>query len=259
MSVPSPAPPLGWSYLRDHVRWIGRDWRPHVRWLPVLLVMTLVSTAVTLAYPLVFGHVLEQIRKLGQGVLGPADGAAVDSQVRRLIGLLLVIGLARFVAGFYPAFRALVNSRIELYTRERFFAVVLNKGHQFFTHYRTGDVVTRLTDDIAGYPKIAWFCCSGLFRAFDSASRVACCLAVMFWLNPTLALYTLIPVPLMVGVFVALNSRLAQAVRDQRAAASETSAFLEAAFSGADIQPKGAGASPAPFVLSAASHPLIGR
>lgn len=222
----------GVSYLAGKIRWIGRTWRPHLRWLPVLLCMTFVSTAVTLAYPLVFGYVLEQIRQLGA-----QETAAVglDTEVRRLIGILLAIGLARFLASFYPAFRAWVNSRIELLTRERFFSIVLRKGYRFFTQFRTGDVVTRLTDDIAGYPKIAWFCCSGLFRALDSASRVVCCLAVMVWLDWALALYSLIPVPLMIGFFLALNRSLGRAALAQRAAASETSDFLEASFSGVSV------------------------
>ncbi len=218
--------------LSTYIRWIGRAWRPHLRWLPVLLVMTLLSTGVTLAYPLVFGYVLEEIRRLSVGAELTSD---LDAKVRSLIGILLAIGFARFLASFYPAFRALVNSRIELFTRERFFSIVLRKGHDFFTRFRTGDVVTRLTDDIAGYPKIAWFCCSGLFRAFDSASRVVCCLAVMVWLNPALALYALLPVPFMVAFFVVLNKRLRHAVVAQRSAASETSAFLEAAFSGVTV------------------------
>jgi ATP-binding cassette, subfamily B, multidrug efflux pump len=215
--------------LSTYIRWIGRAWRPHLRWLPVLLVMTLLSTGVTLAYPLVFGYVLEEIRQLSELT------SNLDTKVHSLIGILLAIGVARFLASFYPAFRALVNSRIELFTREHFFHVVLRKGHDFFTRYQTGDVVTRLTDDIAGYPKIAWFCCSGLFRAFDSASRVVCCMAVMIWLNPELALYSLLPVPLMVAFFVTLNKKMRQAVVAQRSAASDTSAFLEAAFSGVTL------------------------
>lgn len=225
----------GASYLTGKLRWIAGAWRGHRGWVPVLAFLTFLATAVTLAYPLVFGHVLEQIRQLAD--LGAKDGAGDDVQAtaRTLIGILMAIGAARFVAGFYPAFRALINSRIELATRAKYFGIVLGKGHRFFTRFRTGDVVTRLTDDIAGYPKIAWFCCSGLFRALNSASQVVCCLVVMFWLDASLALYSLIPVPLMVAVFVALNWRLADAVTDQRAAASQTSDYLEAFFSGAAV------------------------
>jgi len=219
-------------YVRDKVRWIARRWEGRAGWIPVLVFMTLVSTAVTVAYPRVFGHVLEQIRGLESVDTLAAD---VDAEVQTMVWILLAIGLARLVAGFYPAFRALLNSKIELVTRETFFAIVLRKGHRFFNRFRTGDVVTRLTDDIAGYPKIAWFCCSGLFRALDSSSRIVFCLAVMLYLDVSLALYSLIPVPFMVGLFLFMEQRLARAVKAQRSAASETSDFLEASFSGVSI------------------------
>jgi ATP-binding cassette subfamily B multidrug efflux pump len=220
------------SYLRRKAGWIGRAWEGSRGFLPVLLFMTVLSTSVTLVYPLVFGQVLEQIRSLGEA---GADAPQVARQARVLVFVLLAIALARFLAGFYPAWRALVNSRIEWFVRERYFTRVLSKGHTFFTRFRTGDLVTRLTDDIAGYPKIAWFCCSGLFRALDSTSRVVFCLAVMIWLDPSLALWSLLPVPLMIAVFVALNRRLRDAAQAQREAASETSATLESFFSGVTV------------------------
>ena len=37
----------GVRYLRHKVAWIARTWRPHLPWLPILLVLTLLSAAVT--------------------------------------------------------------------------------------------------------------------------------------------------------------------------------------------------------------------
>ncbi|MGE0707447.1 MAG: ABC transporter ATP-binding protein [Planctomycetota bacterium] len=219
----------GTRYLRDKAAWIARAWRGSRRFLPVLLFMTLLSTTITLAYPLAFGAVLERLR-----ALEPGDAGGVD-EVRGWVWVLIAIALGRLVAGFYPAWRALVNSRIEWLVRERAFQRVLAKGYRFFTHFRTGDIVSRLTEDIAGYPKIAWFCCSGLFRALDSLSRVLFCLGVMVWLDARLALWSLLPVPLMVSVFFALNQRLRAAAVAQREAASETSSILEAFFSGVTV------------------------
>lgn len=220
------------SYLRAKLAWIVRAWEGSKRFLPVLLFWTFLSTAVTLVYPLVFREVLEKLRTLSEQRTG---GAALQAEVRALTWLLLAVAAARFLAGFYPAWRAWVNSRIEWLVRERYFARVLDKGHRFFTRFRTGDVVTRLTDDIAGYPNIAWFCCSGWFRALESFSRVAFCLAVMLWLDRSLALWSLLPVPLMIGAYLLLKTRLSQAVEDQRASASKTSDALEAFFSGVSV------------------------
>lgn len=223
-------------YVLDKVRWIWRAWGRHKPWALVLFVMTAVSAGVTLAYPLVFGYVVEQLHGVvARAERGGATGAGLDGQVLRAVEVLLVVGVLRWVAALYPGLRALVNSKIDLDLRERVFARILGKGHRFFTRFRTGDVVTRLTDDISSYPKIAWFCCSGIFRALDSGSRVVVCLALMLWLDPRLALMALLPVPGMIAVFVLLHRRLGKATAAQRAAASETSDHLEAAFSGVTV------------------------
>jgi ABC-type multidrug transport system fused ATPase/permease subunit len=219
--------------LSPYLRWILAAWRPQLRWVPVLLFLTLLSAGVTLAYPLVFGHVLDEVR--GLELMRQVSGAEVDAATLQLVKLLLAIGAARMIAGYYPAFRALVNVAIEVVTRERLFAAILRKGYRTFATFRTGDLITRLTDDITGYPKIGWFVCSGLFRAVDSGARVVTCLAVMLWLDWRLALWALLPVPLMIGVYLLLKHHLERAVRDQRAAASETSDHLEAAFTGAQV------------------------
>ncbi len=230
----------GASELARRARWIARVWRPHRAWVLVLFVMTFVSAGVTLAYPLVLGHVLEVLRREltpllagAAGAAGAGDAAAtVATTVSRVVWVLLAIGLARWVAALYPGLRALVNAKLERDVRERTFARLLPKGHRFFARFRTGDLITRLTDDVAGYPKIAWFCCSGLFRALDSGTRVVVCLAVMLWLDRALALWTLLPVPAMVAVYLALHRGLGRATSAQRAEASATSDLLEAAFSG---------------------------
>ncbi|MCO5170488.1 MAG: ABC transporter ATP-binding protein/permease [Planctomycetes bacterium] len=221
------------AYLAAKARWIARAWGRHRPWVLVLVLMTAVSAGVTLAYPLVFGRVVDELHRVV--VARAAEAATVDQGVTRVVAILLGLGLLRWVAALYPGLRAVVNAKIDLDLRERAFAAILRKGHRFFNRFRTGDVVTRLTDDIASYPKIAWFCCSGLFRALDSSTRVVVCLALMVWLDARLAAWALLPVPGMVVVFVLLHHRLGRATTAQRAAASETSDHLEAAFSGVTV------------------------
>lgn len=217
------------SYLRGKLAWIARAWEGSYSFLPALIFMTLLSAATTLVYPLVFGWLLDELRTAGE------RGSIEASQVQTMVWILLAVGLARFIAGFYPAVRAHVNYRIERLVRLHYFHRVLQKGQGFFNRFRTGDVITRLTDDVAGYPKIAWFSCSGLFRALNSGTQVLLCLAVMFWLDWSLALWSLLPIGPMVFVYLALKERLDKATQAQRNAASQTSDGLEAYFSGVAV------------------------
>lgn len=217
------------SYLREKARWIARAWTGSWGLLPALIFMTFLSAGVTLVYPLVFGKILDRLREIGE------RGSVAEGEVRTLVWILLAVGLARFIAGFYPAVRAHVNYRIERFVRARYFHRVMQKGHAFFTRFRTGDVITRLTDDVAGYPKVAWFSCSGLFRALNSGTQVVLCMAVMFWLDPRLALWSLLPIVPMLVVYLLLKDQLREASQAQRSAASATSASLESYFSGVSV------------------------
>ncbi len=215
---------------REHLAWLLAYWRPHRLFALLLLFMTLMSTAVAVAFPLVWGVVIDGLHAL------PPGGRLGDADLGRYSAILGAIALGRFVAGLYPGLRALMNMTIEKAVRERVFSSILDKDHTFFGRFRTGDLVTRLTDDIADYPRIAWFTCSGIFRFLDSISRVLFCVGAMFLTcDASLALLSLIPVPLMLWVFYLARRDLGATYERQQAAVSRTNDTLEAALSGIKI------------------------
>jgi len=215
---------------REHLAWLLAYWRPHRLFALLLLFMTLLSTAVAVAFPLVWGLVIDGLHAL------PPGGRLGDADLGRYAAILGAIALGRFVAGLYPGLRALMNMTIEKAVRERVFSSILEKDHTFFGRFRTGDLVTRLTDDIADYPRIAWFTCSGIFRFLDSISRVLFCVGAMFLTcDAPLALLSLIPVPLMLWVFYLARRELGTTYERQQAAVSRTNDTLEAALAGIKI------------------------
>jgi len=214
---------------REHIAWLAAFWKPHRRFLAFLLFFTLVSSAVVIAYPLVF-------RKVIDGVYGALETAYPEkTTLHRLLGILVLIAVGRTIAGFYPAFRAWMNLKLEKDVRERVFGSILSKDYTFLGRFRTGDLVTRLTDDIAEYPRIAWFGCSGVFRFVDSASKFLFCVGAMLFLDTKLALLSMIPVPFMLYVFYLARQELGNTYRKQQEAVSRTNNTIEAAFSGIRI------------------------
>jgi ATP-binding cassette subfamily B protein len=143
--------------------------------------------------------------------------------------------VGRILAGFYPGLRAWMNNILEKAVRERVFASILEKDHVFFGRFRTGDLVTRLTDDVHDYPRIAWFGCSGLFRFLDSASKFVFCVTAMLLLDAQLALLAMAPVPVMLYVFYLARRELGATYERQQAAVSATNDLLESALSGIRI------------------------
>ncbi|MBD3161019.1 MAG: ATP-binding cassette domain-containing protein [Candidatus Eisenbacteria bacterium] len=214
---------------RQHLAWLAAYWKPHRRFLVFLLAFTLVSSAVAIAYPLVLGRVVDDVLR----AFRETEGRSVS-----LDGPLLILGLialGRFVAGFYPAFRAWMNLNLEKGIRERVFDSLLEKDFTFFGRFRTGDLVTRLTDDITEYPRISWFGCSGIFRFVDSFSKFVFCVAAMFLLDARLALLSMLPVPIMLYVFYLARKELGSTYERQQQAVSRTNNLVESAFSGVRI------------------------
>ncbi len=95
--------------------------------------------------------------------------------------------------------------------------------------------MTRLTDDIGGFPKIAWFCCSGIFRAVESASKFIFCVVFMLLMNWQLTLLSIIPLPVMLYIFYRVRIALGQRAQMRQKMISRTNDALEAAFSGVRI------------------------
>jgi ABC-type multidrug transport system fused ATPase/permease subunit len=214
---------------REHIAWLGAFWKPHRKFLVFLFFFTIVSSAVAIAYPLVFRRVIDGVYR------SMAASNPQGAELTKLLGILALIAFGRFIAGFYPGFRAWMNLKLEKDVREKVFGSLLEKDYSFFGKFRTGDIVTRLTDDIAEYPRIAWFGCSGVFRFIDSSSKFLFCIGAMLLLDWRLALLSMIPIPIMIFVVYRAQRALAATYKKQQEAVSRTNSQIESAFAGIRI------------------------
>lgn len=218
--------------MDKHIKWIITQWKNQKWFLLIMLVFTLGATAVSIAHPYVFGKLIDLLRNI---LSEPDKYPEPMKEVYRIIWILLGIGLAQLITGFYPAFRGWVNLRFENYLRMFYFKFIVKKDYRFFLKYRTGDVVTRLTDDLSDFPKISWFLCSGIFRAVNSFSLIVFSLVVMFNLNSRLTFLSIAPLPLMMVVFYFTADKLYRNFERNQRAISNINNQLEMSFSGIRI------------------------
>lgn len=214
--------------LAEHVRWLWRFWRPHKVFLYFLALFTLLSTAVAVAYPLVLREVIDRV----SAMLGTGGQMADLRTIMMILGAIL---LGHFISRLYPATRALMNARLERDIRDKVFAELMTKDYHFNNAFRTGDVVTRLTDDLAEFPKIAWFGCSGIFRAIESSSKLVFCLVAMVVMSGRLTALSVIPLPIMMWLFYSLRHRMRYYMEASQKSVSKTNDLLESAFTGIRI------------------------
>jgi len=218
--------------MNKHLKWIVTQYKANIWFVLIMVLFTLASSAVSIAYPYAFKRMIDLLRDILQN---PASYPQPMNDVNRVIWLFLAIGAAQFLTGFYPCVRALVNLRFEHTLRMLYFKFIAGKDFRFFQHFRTGDIVTRLTDDLSDFPKISWFLCSGIFRAFNSFSMILFSLVVMFSINVKLTLLSIAPLPLMMIVFYFTSEKLYTNFEKNQRAISDINSQLEMSFSGIRI------------------------
>jgi ATP-binding cassette, subfamily B, multidrug efflux pump len=214
--------------FRAHCSWLWRYWQPHRHVLLYLALFTLVSTAVAVAYPLVFRVIIDRVSTM-------LKEGSHTTDIRGVMWTLTAILVGYFISRLYPATRAMMNARLERDVRDDVFGKIMEKDYHFNNRFRTGDVVTRLTDDVAEFPKIAWFACSGIFRAIESSSKLIFSLIAMLLLSWQLTLVSIIPLPIMMWIFYSLRHKMRYYMEASQQSVSQTNNLLESAFSGIRI------------------------
>ena len=215
--------------MKKYIKWIWSLWRQRKGYLALLLFLTVVSGSVAMIYPLVIGHIVNALQKAG------ADLSPKNVDLSKFLGILALIAFGRLISGSYPAVRAYMNLLMECDIRNKIFKKILDKDYNFLAKFRTGDIITRLTDDIVEYPKVSWFLCSGIFRALESSTKLILATGAMFYMNWKLAAISLTPLPIMVYVFFKIRKVLSRVYDNQQKSVSDVNDILEAAFSGIKI------------------------
>lgn len=133
--------------------WLRRSWRGHRRSLVGLLVGSALVAVGHAAFTGLWKWVLDDA----------AAGSALGSGVA-----LLVLAVAQSILYvFVQGTRTRMNHEIQRRTRDEVFAHIAQMGPERLRAWRVGDLLTRLVDDISD-DKLAWFMCSGVFRAYEA-------------------------------------------------------------------------------------------
>jgi len=171
-----------------------------------------------------------------EGILsGKAPSADPAAALNRAALFFAALGAAGFVAGFFPGIRGALNVVFDYIVRNKYFKEITEKDYRFFAKFSSGDLVTRLTSDINDFPKLAWFLCSGIFRAVESTSKVIFCAIAMFVLDWRLALFSIVSLPFMLYIFSRTQDSIYDKVKRNEEAISHINEQLEMSFSGARI------------------------
>ncbi|HEY7455854.1 MAG TPA: ABC transporter ATP-binding protein [Solirubrobacterales bacterium] len=206
--------------MRTYLRLMG-FLRPYRRQLWGSLVFAWAAMGMTVLIPWLIGRAVNAIESGQQPDLLPLAVAIVVAGVLRL-GLTMV---RRVVAGR-------VSLAVEFDLRQRFYAHLQRLELGFFDSQQTGQLMSRATVDLQS---IRFFLGYGLIFITQNLLTIVLASAVMFVLEPWLALVALAPAPLVVYTASRYNRVSRPAVQEVQQRLAELTAEAEENVSGVRI------------------------
>jgi ATP-binding cassette subfamily B protein len=194
-------------------------YRPHWLLLAVDLVSVLVFSVLSLALPIIISVLIDDIIP------------AKDLQGIKNLSLLLVImflfkALFRFGQAYYGH---LLAHRIERDMRRDFFYHLQKLSFGFFDDRKTGDIMSRVTNDISKVNEMTNHAPEDIFSSF---LMIAGSFIFLFAINVKLTLITFLPVPLLFWFSFKYGARMFRGFRRVNRAMAEINHRLENTIAG---------------------------
>ena len=189
-------PPSTWTLLR-----LWRFAHPY-RWqLLAGFLLTLASTAATLVPPYLTMPLMDEV------LIPYQNGQAIDTDlVAWLLAGLLGSALVAWSLGWAKTYLlALVSERIGADLRTSTYEHLLKLSLEYFGGRRTGDLMARIGSET---DRINVFLSLHLLDFATDVIMIAMTAAILFSINPTLALATLVPLPFIAWLIHVVRDRL---------------------------------------------------
>ena len=221
-------------------KWLARYYRRYPHVVAILIVLTPVEAFLTALVPRLVGFTIDYLKtgevpanRLAREVVSRWGALGLSPPVA-FAATFILFGLVSFaIYAYFQGWRAWMNTRLEWDFRQEAFDRMTVKGPDFFARYRTGDLVTRMTDDVA--EKLSWFACSGIFRFYEALLGIGFIVVMMIGIDPGLTLWTAGPLPVLILVFFKSSSMLDTRYDRLQRRISSVNDLLEACFSGIRI------------------------
>lgn len=219
------------------IKWFWKFYRLHLYALAVMVFLTPMQVMFGVTIPQLFGFTVDHLETgqvtdhfLARWITGLGAEYGLSTVASYGFGFMIIGLIACTLYAYVQCHRAWMNCRLEWEFRQASFDGITDKGPDFFNKFRTGDIVTRLTDDVA--EKLSWFACSGIFRLYEALLVIVLIIAMMISIDPWLTLWTAGPLPLVVLIFFKTSSALDKRYDRLQTRISLFNNVMEACFSG---------------------------
>lgn len=172
---------------RANLRRVGRLFRPYRRRLSVVLGLILVSAAVGMISPFLLRAILDT-------ALPERDNQLLSLLVAGMIGIAILTGV---IGVFQTLLSNQVGQRVMHDLRSSVYRHLQRLSLAFFTRARTGEVQSRISNDIGGVQNVVTTTATSIV---SNVTTVLATVVAMFILDWRLAIFSLGLLPLFVGL-----------------------------------------------------------
>jgi ATP-binding cassette subfamily B protein len=211
------------SEFKKNILWLYKFYLPLKKRLIIIILLSIMVAIVSAAIPYTFITIIDSMQKT----------LSMKSIIHSIIILFSLSLINFFLTALNANSRALTNLELEWQYRQKTFERIIKLDQSFYAKFRTGDVLTRLTDDVGS--KLSWFACSGVFRSFESLLRIIFSIIAMCMINPYLAIVAFIPLPLQIVIFTKTREVLTRRFKELQKKISAVNETIETCFSGIRI------------------------
>lgn len=146
------------------------------------------------------------------------------------IGMLLILTLIMMFSSFLNIkWGHILGARIETDMRRDLFCHLQKLSFTFFDKTKTGHIMSRISNDLNTISEVAHHAPEDLFISFCTLIGAFGC---MFYINPTLAVIALLPLPVMVIWGMVCKGRFRSTVREMRKRIADVNSNVENAIQG---------------------------
>lgn len=196
--------------------------RPYRRGVLAGLLLVVASNVFTIGVPWLLKLAIDALQEeLSSGL--------VLRYAALIVAAALVGGAARY------GMRELLNGisrRIEMDLRDDLFAHLLQMPAQFYDRWRTGDLMSRATNDALAVRQVAG---PAIMYLVNTTTLTALGLALMLWIDPRLTLYAMIPMLVLPPVVYLFGQEINTRFDRIQAQFSELSNFVQEDLAGIRI------------------------
>jgi ATP-binding cassette, subfamily B, bacterial len=200
--------------VREVFRRFWPDARPFWRWMWLSLVLIIVT-------PLADAGAIMLFQVLVDRVLLPRDFHAFLPVAAAFVGITLLVGVLGFAGQYLGAW---IGENFLHRMRTRVFAHLHTLSVSFFDRRRLGDILSRLTGDVAAIESVML---SGVIGILANILKILVFAGVLFYMDWRLALTSMIAVPVFWAIARVFARRIKIVSREVRARAGSITVVAE--------------------------------